>query len=180
MGKERKLLVTSNFFSHNVFLLNQIIVSPFVHIFDIISLFAAELEDCFFLQILCWFLACKSITSVLKSNAYKHRHISYILKDGQILSFTSRILYLQEYIQPVGGLDGNTFRMLVCLIFQLSQHNKELANLLKPSGDLYGDQALEFYAKHTAQIEVGLLLTSQTLFGIAWSLFSPCSVITKF
>ena len=27
------------------FLLNQIIVSPFVHIFDIISLFATELED---------------------------------------------------------------------------------------------------------------------------------------
>ena len=27
------------------FLLNQIIVSPFVHIFDIISIFAAELDD---------------------------------------------------------------------------------------------------------------------------------------
>ena len=27
------------------FLLNQIIVSPFVHVFDIISLFAAELEE---------------------------------------------------------------------------------------------------------------------------------------
>ena len=27
------------------FLLNQIIVSPFVHIFDIISIFAAELEE---------------------------------------------------------------------------------------------------------------------------------------
>ena len=27
------------------FLLNQIIVSPFVHIFDIISLFAVELEE---------------------------------------------------------------------------------------------------------------------------------------
>ena len=27
------------------FLLNQIIVSPFVHIFDIISLFAAEFKD---------------------------------------------------------------------------------------------------------------------------------------
>ena len=27
------------------FLLNQIIISPFVHIFDIISLFAAELEE---------------------------------------------------------------------------------------------------------------------------------------
>ena len=70
------------------------------------------------LQILCWFLACKSITSVLKSNAYKDRHISYILKDGQIPSFTSRrILYLQEYIQPVGDsvLPCNTFRMLFFL-----------------------------------------------------------------
>ena len=38
---------------------------------------------------------------------------------------------------------------------QLSQHNKELASLLKPTGkDIYGDQALDFYAKHTAQIEV--------------------------
>ena len=27
------------------FLLNQIIISPFVHIFDIISLFAAELQE---------------------------------------------------------------------------------------------------------------------------------------
>ena len=27
------------------FLLNQIIVSPFVHIFDLISLFASELEE---------------------------------------------------------------------------------------------------------------------------------------
>ena len=48
--------------------------------------------------------------------AYKDRHISYILKDGQIPSFTSkRILYLQEYMQPVGDLvlPCNTFRMLV-------------------------------------------------------------------
>ena len=28
-----------------MFLINQIIVSPFVHIFDIISLFAAEFEE---------------------------------------------------------------------------------------------------------------------------------------
>ena len=27
------------------FLLNQIILSPFVHVFDVISLFAAELEE---------------------------------------------------------------------------------------------------------------------------------------
>ena len=68
------------------------------------------------LQILCWFLACKSITNVLKSSAYKDRHISYILKDDLIPSFTSkRVLYLQEYMQPVGDLvlPCNTFWMLV-------------------------------------------------------------------
>ena len=50
--------------------------------------------------------------------AYKDRHISCILKDDQIPSFTSkRILYLQEYMQPVGDLvlPCNTFRMLVLL-----------------------------------------------------------------
>ena len=48
--------------------------------------------------------------------AYKDRHISYIFKDDQIPSFTSKwILYLQEYMQPVGDLvlSCNTFRMLV-------------------------------------------------------------------
>ena len=55
-------------------------------------------------------------TSVLKSNAHKDRHISYILKDGQIPSFTSkRILNLNEYIQPVGDLvlPCDNYRMLV-------------------------------------------------------------------
>ena len=48
--------------------------------------------------------------------AYKDRHIFYILKDDRIPSFTSKkILYLQEYMQPVGDLvlPCNTFRMLV-------------------------------------------------------------------
>ena len=66
------------------------------------------------------FLACKSITSVLKSSI----HISYILKDDQIPSFTSkRILYLKEYMQPVGNLvlPCNTFRMLVDYIDKWKQ-----------------------------------------------------------
>ena len=56
--------------------------------------------------------------NALKSNAYKDRHISYILEDYQIPSFISkRILYVQEYIQPVGDLvlPCNTFIMLVVL-----------------------------------------------------------------
>ena len=46
LWKKEKLLEMSNFsFSHNVFLFNQINLSPFVHIFHIISLFATELEE---------------------------------------------------------------------------------------------------------------------------------------
>ena len=45
VGKE-EIVRTNNFsFSHNVFLLSQIIVSPFVHAFELISLFAAEFEE---------------------------------------------------------------------------------------------------------------------------------------
>lgn len=41
------------------------------------------------------------------------------------------------------------------LLFQLARHNKELQAMLKPGGTYgEGDEALEFYAKHTAQIEV--------------------------
>lgn len=39
---------------------------------------------------------------------------------------------------------------------QLARHNKELSMMLKPGGASggEGDEALECYAKHTAQIEV--------------------------
>ena len=52
----------------------------------------------------------------ITGHAYKHRHISFILKDDQIPSFTSkRILYLQEYMQTVGDfvLPCNTFKCLL-------------------------------------------------------------------
>lgn len=50
------------------------------------------------------------------------------------------------------------------MLFQLARHNKELQALLKTYGE--GDEALEFYAKHTAQIEVShfsLIQESQPL-----------------
>lgn len=40
-------------------------------------------------------------------------------------------------------------------VLQLARHNKELSVMLRPGGTSgEGDEALEFYAKHTAQIEV--------------------------
>ena len=45
VGKEKIARYEQFLFFPQCFLLNQIIVSPFVHIFDILSLFAAELEE---------------------------------------------------------------------------------------------------------------------------------------
>lgn len=47
------------------------------------------------------------------------------------------------------------------LCHQLAQHNKELASMLKPSENSAADpktnKALQYYASHTAQIEVSLI-----------------------
>ena len=44
------------------------------------------------------------------------------------------------------------------LAHQLSQHNRALEELLKlGASDSYTDQALDYYAKHTAQIEVNIV-----------------------
>ena len=45
LWEKEKLFVTSNFLFQQFFLLNPIIVSPILHTFDIISLFAVELEE---------------------------------------------------------------------------------------------------------------------------------------
>ncbi|XP_029648662.1 inositol 1,4,5-trisphosphate receptor type 1 isoform X5 [Octopus sinensis] len=63
------------------------------------------------------------------------------------------------------------------LAHQLSQHNKELASLLKPTGkDIYGDQALDFYAKHTAQIEI--VRNDRTLERIVFPIPEICEYLT--
>ncbi|XP_076468931.1 inositol 1,4,5-trisphosphate-gated calcium channel ITPR1-like isoform X4 [Babylonia areolata] len=64
------------------------------------------------------------------------------------------------------------------LAHQLSQHNKVLAELLKPSGtDLYGDQALEFYKRHTAQIEIVRL--DRTMECIVFPIPEICEFLTQ-
>lgn len=51
-------------------------------------------------------------------------------------------------------LPGRGLDHCALLWLQLARHNKELQSMLKPGGQVDGDEALEFYAKHTAQIEV--------------------------
>ncbi|XP_059161303.1 inositol 1,4,5-trisphosphate receptor type 1-like isoform X4 [Physella acuta] len=64
------------------------------------------------------------------------------------------------------------------LAHQLSQHNKELSDLLRPGGyDLFGDQALEYYHKHTAQIEI--VRQDRTMERIVFPIPEICEYLTK-
>eukprot|EP00069_Balaena_mysticetus_P011346 bmy_07087T0 len=59
----------------------------------------------------------------------------------------------------------------------LARHNKELQTMLKPGGQVEGDEALEFYAKHTAQIEIVRL--DRTMEQIVFPVPSICEFLTK-
>ncbi|KAG1683402.1 Inositol 1,4,5-trisphosphate receptor [Nymphon striatum] len=68
------------------------------------------------------------------------------------------------------------------LCHQLAQHNKELANLLKPDRDNYDAdpkmlEALEYYASHTAQIEI--VRQDRTMEQIVFPVPQLCEYLTK-
>ncbi|KAK3103047.1 hypothetical protein FSP39_016030 [Pinctada imbricata] len=63
------------------------------------------------------------------------------------------------------------------LATQLSQHNEALSIMLKPSGDLWGDQALEYYEKHTAQIEI--VRQDRTMEKIVFPIPEICEYLTE-
>uniref|UniRef100_A0A665X0A9 Inositol 1,4,5-trisphosphate receptor n=1 Tax=Echeneis naucrates TaxID=173247 RepID=A0A665X0A9_ECHNA len=72
---------------------------------------------------------------------------------------------------------GNHGRVYL-LSFQLARHNKELQAMLKPGGTYgEGDEALEFYAKHTAQIEIVRL--DRTMEQIVFPVPNICEFLTQ-
>lgn len=67
------------------------------------------------------------------------------------------------------------------LAHQLSHQNKDLASLLKPSAsaesdEMHGDSALEYYAKHTAQIEI--VRRDRTMEQIVFPVPNICEFLT--
>ncbi|XP_028854498.1 inositol 1,4,5-trisphosphate receptor type 1 isoform X1 [Denticeps clupeoides] len=68
----------------------------------------------------------------------------------------------------------NVGHNIYILAHQLARHNKELQLLLKPSGE---DQALEYYTKHTAQIEI--VRQDRTMEEIVFPVPNICSYLTS-
>ncbi|XP_006808861.1 inositol 1,4,5-trisphosphate receptor type 1 isoform X3 [Neolamprologus brichardi] len=72
----------------------------------------------------------------------------------------------------------NVGHNIYILAHQLARHNKELSLMLKPgvsSGE--GDEALEFYAKHTAQIEI--VRQDRTMEEIVFPVPNICEFLTS-
>ncbi|XP_039096232.1 inositol 1,4,5-trisphosphate receptor type 1 isoform X3 [Hyaena hyaena] len=87
-----------------------------------------------------------------------------------------------EFEDGENGEDGaasprNVGHNIYILAHQLARHNKELQSMLKPGGQVDGDEALEFYAKHTAQIEIVRL--DRTMEQIVFPVPSICEFLTK-
>ncbi|XP_061730772.1 inositol 1,4,5-trisphosphate receptor type 1 isoform X8 [Nerophis ophidion] len=71
----------------------------------------------------------------------------------------------------------NVGHNIYILAHQLARHNKELQAMLKPGGTYgEGDEALEFYAKHTAQIEIVRL--DRTMEQIVFPVPNICEFLT--
>ncbi|XP_063071355.1 inositol 1,4,5-trisphosphate receptor type 1 isoform X1 [Engraulis encrasicolus] len=72
----------------------------------------------------------------------------------------------------------NVGHNIYILAHQLARHNKELQAMLKPGGTYgEGDEALEFYAKHTAQIEIVRL--DRTMEQIVFPVPNICEFLTN-
>ncbi|XP_034023350.1 inositol 1,4,5-trisphosphate receptor type 1-like [Thalassophryne amazonica] len=72
----------------------------------------------------------------------------------------------------------NVGHNIYILAHQLARHNKELQAMLKPGGTYgEGDEALQFYAKHTAQIEIVRL--DRTMEQIVFPVPNICEFLTQ-
>ncbi|CAL8335835.1 unnamed protein product [Lota lota] len=70
----------------------------------------------------------------------------------------------------------NVGHNIYILAHQLARHKKELSVMLRPGGTS-GDEALEFYAKHTAQIEI--VRQDRTMEEIVFPVPSICEFLTS-
>uniref|UniRef100_A0A096LTL1 Inositol 1,4,5-trisphosphate receptor n=1 Tax=Poecilia formosa TaxID=48698 RepID=A0A096LTL1_POEFO len=99
-------------------------------------------------------------------------HNIYIL--AHQVSLQRRTHPLRIHIQPT----NRQKEVLQQLNSDLARHNKELQAMLKPGGTYgEGDEALEFYAKHTAQIEIVRL--DRTMEQIVFPVPNICEFLTQ-
>lgn len=130
--------------------------------------------------------ASKLLLAIMESrhDSENAERILYNMRPKELVEVIKKA-YLQgevEFEDGENGEDGaasprNVGHNIYILAHQLARHNKELQSMLKPGVQVDGDEALEFYAKHTAQIEIVRL--DRTMEQIVFPVPSICEFLTK-
>ncbi|XP_048344153.1 inositol 1,4,5-trisphosphate receptor type 1 isoform X4 [Sphaerodactylus townsendi] len=130
--------------------------------------------------------ASKLLLAIMESrhDSENAERILYNMRPKELVEVIKKA-YLQGEVEFEDGENGedlaasprNVGHNIYILAHQLARHNKELQNMLKPGGQVEGDEALEFYAKHTAQIEI--VRSDRTMEQIVFPVPSICEFLTK-
>ncbi|XP_078103892.1 inositol 1,4,5-trisphosphate-gated calcium channel ITPR1 isoform X3 [Sander vitreus] len=135
--------------------------------------------------------ASKLLLAIMESrhDSENAERILYNMRPKELVEVIKKA-YMQgeiEVEEPQEGEDGeeehsasprNVGHNIYILAHQLARHNKELQAMLKPGGTYgEGDEALEFYAKHTAQIEIVRL--DRTMEQIVFPVPNICEFLTQ-
>ncbi|XP_037242196.1 inositol 1,4,5-trisphosphate receptor type 1 isoform X13 [Falco naumanni] len=130
--------------------------------------------------------ASKLLLAIMESrhDSENAERILYNMRPKELVEVIKKA-YLQGEVEFEDGENGedlaasprNVGHNIYILAHQLARHNKELQNMLKPGGQIEGDEALEFYAKHTAQIEI--VRSDRTMEQIVFPVPSICEFLTK-
>uniref|UniRef100_A0A803YKN4 Inositol 1,4,5-trisphosphate receptor n=1 Tax=Meleagris gallopavo TaxID=9103 RepID=A0A803YKN4_MELGA len=141
--------------------------------------------------------ASKLLLAIMESrhDSENAERILYNMRPKELVEVIKKA-YLQGEVEFEDGENGedlaasprNVGHNIYILAHQLARHNKELQNMLKPGGQIEGDEALEFYAKHTAQIEVRgkmettvvqIVRSDRTMEQIVFPVPNICEFLTK-
>ncbi|CAL1674782.1 unnamed protein product [Lasius platythorax] len=137
--------------------------------------------------------ASKLLLAIMESrgDSENAERIMYNMNPKQLMDVACKAFH-QESLDDVGDVDDSSTNAeegvspkevghnIYILCHQLAQHNKELAVILKPSEQNNADpkinKALQYYASHTAQIEI--VRHDRTLEQIVFPIPEICELIT--
>ncbi|XP_036075149.1 inositol 1,4,5-trisphosphate receptor type 1 isoform X9 [Rousettus aegyptiacus] len=130
--------------------------------------------------------ASKLLLAIMESrhDSENAERILYNMRPKELVEVIKKA-YMQGEVEFEDGENGeegaasprNVGHNIYILAHQLARHNKELQSMLKPGGQVDGDAALGFYAKHTAQIEI--VRQDRTMEQIVFPVPSICEFLTK-
>ncbi|XP_039693875.1 inositol 1,4,5-trisphosphate-gated calcium channel ITPR1 isoform X4 [Pteropus medius] len=130
--------------------------------------------------------ASKLLLAIMESrhDSENAERILYNMRPKELVEVIKKA-YMQGEVEFEDGESGeegaasprNVGHNIYILAHQLARHNKELQSMLKPGGQVDGDAALGFYAKHTAQIEI--VRQDRTMEQIVFPVPSICEFLTK-